>query len=34
MTVEINRGSWVNGEAKIEKLADTTLERRADWLGQ
>lgn len=34
MTVAINRGSFANGEVKIERIAETTLERRDDWLGQ
>ncbi len=34
MRVAINRGSIVNGKAKIERVTETTLPRRADWLGQ
>jgi branched-chain amino acid transport system substrate-binding protein len=33
-TVAINRGSFVGGEAKIERVAEETLERRPEWLGQ
>ncbi len=33
MTVSINKGSFIDGEVVIEKVADTTLERRDDWLG-
>jgi branched-chain amino acid transport system substrate-binding protein len=33
MTVNIYNGSMVNGEAKIEKVEETTLPRREDWLG-
>lgn len=33
MTVTINEGSFKDGEVTIKKLADTTLERRDDWLG-
>jgi branched-chain amino acid transport system substrate-binding protein len=33
-TVTINRGTWTGSEAKIERIADETLERRPDWLGQ
>lgn len=34
LTVAINRGSYENGEVKIERIAETTLPRRDDWLGQ
>jgi branched-chain amino acid transport system substrate-binding protein len=34
MTVSINRGSYDNGQVKIEKLADTKLPREDRWLGQ
>lgn len=34
MTVAINSGTWDNGEVKIERVAETTLPRRDDWLGQ
>jgi branched-chain amino acid transport system substrate-binding protein len=34
LTVAINRGSFENGEVKIERIAETTLPRRDDWLGQ
>jgi branched-chain amino acid transport system substrate-binding protein len=34
MTVAINRGSFAGGEAKIERVAEETLERRPEWLGQ
>lgn len=33
-TVTINRGTWENGEAKIEEIAKIELPRREDWLGQ
>ncbi|MEL6752065.1 MAG: ABC transporter substrate-binding protein, partial [Pseudomonadota bacterium] len=34
MTVAINRGTFVDGKAKIERVTETTLPRRDDWLGQ
>jgi branched-chain amino acid transport system substrate-binding protein len=34
LTVAVNRGSYENGEVKIERIAETTLPRRDDWLGQ
>ena len=34
MTVTINRGSYEGGEAVIETISQTELERRDDWLGQ
>jgi branched-chain amino acid transport system substrate-binding protein len=33
MIVGINSGSYVDGEVKIERIADVTLPRRDDWLG-
>ncbi len=33
MTVAINQGSYVDGEVKIERIDETTLPRRDDWLG-
>jgi branched-chain amino acid transport system substrate-binding protein len=33
-TVQINRGTFENGEAKIERIAEIELPRREDWLGQ
>lgn len=34
LTVAVNRGSFENGKVKIERVAETTLPRRDDWLGQ
>jgi len=34
MTVAINRGTYEDGEVKIERVAETTLPRREEWLGQ
>jgi branched-chain amino acid transport system substrate-binding protein len=34
LTVAVNRGSFENGEVTIERVAETTLPRRDDWLGQ
>lgn len=34
MTVAINRGSFENGEVKIERIEEVHLPRRDDWLGQ
>ena len=34
MTVSINRGNFVDGKAKIEKIAETKLAREDRWLGQ
>ncbi|MGF1623041.1 MAG: ABC transporter substrate-binding protein [Rhodomicrobiaceae bacterium] len=34
LTVAVNRGSFENGEVTIERIAETTLPRRDDWLGQ
>jgi branched-chain amino acid transport system substrate-binding protein len=34
MTVAINRGDFVNGQVKIEKIAETTLKREDRWLGK
>jgi branched-chain amino acid transport system substrate-binding protein len=34
MTVSINRGDFVDGKAKIEKIAETKLPREDRWLGQ
>lgn len=34
MTVAINHGTFENGEVKIERVAETTLERRPEWLGR
>lgn len=33
MTVAINQGSYADGEIKIERISETTLPRREDWLG-
>ncbi|MHC8508857.1 MAG: ABC transporter substrate-binding protein [Rhodospirillales bacterium] len=33
LTVAINRGSFKNGKVMIERIAEITLPRRADWLG-
>lgn len=34
MTVAINLGSYADGEVTIERIAETTLPRRDDWLGR
>jgi len=34
MTVAINQGSFDNGKVMIERIAESTLPRREDWLGQ
>lgn len=34
MTVAINRGSFENGKINIERISETVLPRRDDWLGQ
>ncbi len=34
MTVAINKGSYTDGEVVIERIAETTLPRRDDWLGR
>lgn len=34
MTVNINKGNYVDGKAQLANIGQTTLERRADWLGQ
>jgi len=34
MTVSINRGDFENGKAKIQKIAETKLDREDRWLGQ
>lgn len=34
MTVAINRGSFDNGKVNIERISETELPRRDDWLGQ
>ncbi len=33
MTVAINRGSLTDGGVEIERIAETTLPRREDWIG-
>ena len=32
-TVNIYKGNYVDGEVKIDKVSEVTLERRDDWLG-
>ena len=34
MTVAINRGDVIDGEVQIERIAETTLPRRDEWLGR
>ena len=34
MTVAINRGTYADGEVTIERIAETVLPRRDDWLGR
>jgi hypothetical protein len=34
MTVSINRGDFVDGKAKIEKIAEIKLPREDRWLGR
>lgn len=34
MTVAINQGSFKDGKASIERISETTLPRRDDWLGR
>lgn len=34
MTVAINRGNVVDGEVQIERIAETVLPRRDEWLGR